>query len=131
MVPCCVSMVPDCPAASPIVLVVEDDAVVRMMARDLLEDASFEVLEAVSADEALRLLEERSDIEVLFIDVDMPGSRNGFEFASLVAERWPRIRLVITFGRCEPRDEDVPDAGQFLPKPYRLSGIVRAIRQAG
>lgn len=124
-------MVPDCPAASPIVLVVEDNALVRMMARDLLEDASFEVLEAVSADEALALLENRSDIDVLFTDVDMPGSMNGFELASLVAERWPRIRLVITSGRYESRDEDVPDHGQFLHKPYQLPEIVRAISQAG
>lgn len=124
-------MLPDCPGSSPLVLVVEDDALVRMMARDLLEDASFEVLEAVSADEALVLLECQPDIGVLFTDIDMPGSMNGLELASLVAERWPHIRLVVTSGRYQPGNEGVPDEGKFVPKPYQLPQIVQAISQAG
>ncbi len=58
-----------------------------MMATDMLEDAGFTVLEAASADEALEILENRSDIGLLFTDMEMPGSMNGFALAARVAER--------------------------------------------
>src|SRR3954469_21852148 len=104
--------------AHSVVLVVEDEALVRMMAVDMLEEAGFTVLEAGTADAAWSLLESRSDIGVLFTDVEMPGSMNGYVLASRVAERWPDIRLVITSGRSYPGHGDVPDDGQFLGKPY-------------
>ncbi|KMO41559.1 response regulator receiver protein [Methylobacterium variabile] len=117
-------------AISP-VLIVEDDELVRMMATEMLEDAGIAVLEATNADEAWQLLEQRSDIRVLFTDVDMPGSMNGFVLAQRVAERWPHIRLVITSGRFQPNPDDVPDDGQFVTKPYRAPAVLRAIAAAG
>ncbi|ACA20679.1 response regulator receiver protein [Methylobacterium sp. 4-46] len=120
-----------CPPSLSRVLVVEDEALVRMMAVDMLEDAGFLVLEAASADEAWALLENRNDIDVLFTDIEMPGSMNGFGLASRVAERWPRIRLVITSGRYRPARRDVPDHGEFLPKPYHANQVLRAFERAG
>lgn len=115
----------------PSVLIVEDDDLVRMMAVDMLEDAGFTVLEAPDDDAAWRLLEQRSYIRVLFTDVDMPSSMNGFVLASRVAERWPNIRLVITSGRFQPDPKEVPDDGQFVIKPYRAPAVLRAIAAAG
>jgi len=104
---------------------------VRMMATDMLEDAGFTVLEAATADAAWTILESRDDIDVLFTDIEMPGSMNGFALAGRVAERWPHIRLVITSGRCRPEPRDVPDHGKFVPKPYRTAQVLAAFDQAG
>ncbi|GEP04902.1 response regulator [Methylobacterium oxalidis] len=112
------------------VLIVEDEDLVRMMAVDMLEDAGFAVVEAACADEAWAILQSRSDIGVLFTDIEMPGSMNGFVLAARVAERWPQIRLVITSGRCRPAPRDVPDHGMFVPKPYLADQVLRAFERA-
>lgn len=114
-----------------VVLVVEDDGLVRLMAVDMLEDADFTVLEAADADAAWQVLEERSDIGVLFTDIEMSGSMNGFVLAARVAERWPHIRLVITSGRCFPEPGDMPDDGRFVAKPYQAASILKAIGRNG
>jgi CheY-like chemotaxis protein len=113
-----------------LVLVVEDEGLVRMMAVDMLEDAGCTVLEAATADEAWQILESRSDIGVLFTDIEMPGSMNGFALAARVAARWPHIRLVITSGRCRPKPDDVPDHGMFVPKPYLADQVLNAFNRA-
>ena len=111
-------------------LIVEDEGFVRLMAVDMLEDAGFEVLEAGTADEAWNVLECRTDVGVLFTDVDMPGSMNGFDLAGRVAECWPHIRLVITSGRHWPQNESLPDNGQFVHKPYHMSQVMSAVANA-
>lgn len=113
------------------VLVVEDESLVRMMAVDMLEDAGYQVIEAPSGDLAWAILQGRDDIDVLFTDIEMPGSLNGFGLANRVAEYWPHIRLVITSGRCWLADADVPDHGLFLPKPYYAAQVLDAFEQAG
>lgn len=116
--------------SSPVVLLVEDELMLRVVARDMLEFYHFSVLEASTADEALCILERRSDIAVIFTDVDMPGSMNGFALAAQAAERWPHIRLVITSGRYWPDNDELPDNGQFLHKPYRMKQLISAIEHA-
>lgn len=99
------------------ILVVEDEAVVRMMAVDMLEDAGYAVHEAGTADEALSLLEGKAKIDVMFTDIRMPGSMDGLALAEIVGNRWPAIGIIITSGHVA-----LPaDIGQavFLPKPYR------------
>jgi CheY-like chemotaxis protein len=113
-----------------VVLLVEDESFVRMTAADMLDDAGFTVIEAANADVAWSVLEHRDDVGVLFTDIDMPGSMDGFVLAARVAERWPHIRLVVTSGRCRPRQGDVPDHGRFVPKPYLMSQVLDAFEQA-
>jgi CheY-like chemotaxis protein len=113
------------------VLVVEDEPIIRMNAVDMLEEAGFEVLEAVNADAPLKLLEARShEIAALFTDIHMPGSMDGMALAALVAERWPEIRPFVTSGRAMLRDADIPDHGRFLAKPYRAAQLTTAIGEA-
>ena len=112
-------------------MIVEDEGIVRMVASDMLEDAGFSTVEAASADAAWDILESRGDIDVLFTDIEMPGSMNGFILAAKVAERWPSIRLVITSGRCRPKANDVPGHGMFVPKPYRAEEVLAAFEMAG
>ena len=75
-----------------VVLIVEDEALVRMPAVDTIEEAGFEILEATNADEAILLLEARLDITVVFTDIEMPGSMNGLRLAEAVRGRWPPIK---------------------------------------
>ena len=113
-----------------LVLVVEDDDLVRLCAVEMLEDAGFAVVDARHADEAWFILHERSDIGAIFTDVDMPGSMCGVTLAARVYENWPDIRLILTSGRHRFDDREVPDHGLFVPKPYSATQVVDAIHQA-
>ena len=86
----------------PVVLVVEDEALIRMLAVDVLEEAGFEVIEAPSADYAVLVLDKRDDIRVVFTDVDMPGRLNGFQLARHIQDHHHRVRVIIGSGKCRP-----------------------------
>ena len=114
--------------APPLVLVVEDELLVRMNALSLLEEAGFGVLEAGSADEAISLLERRKDIRIVFTDINMPGSMDGLRLAHAIRNRWPPIELILTSGLMRVRYEDMPERGLFLRKPYKPSELVQLVR---
>jgi CheY-like chemotaxis protein len=112
-----------------VVLVVEDEPLVRMDAAVNLEDEGFEVIEAATARAALALLEKRNgDVAALFTDVDMPGDMNGLELAGIVYHRWPHIALLVTSGVVRVSGS-LPGGGVFLAKPYTSSTPVRIIRE--
>jgi CheY-like chemotaxis protein len=111
-----------------VVLIVEDEALVRMTAVDMIEEAGFEVLEATNADEAILLLEARRDITVVFTDIEMPGSMDGLRLAQAVRGRWPPIKIIATSGRHVVREGDLPSGGLFLRKPYSPAQISSALR---
>ena len=112
-----------------VVLVVEDEYLIRMMAVDLVETAGFEVAEAANADEAIRILKGRSDIRVVFTDIHMPGSIDGMKLAHFVRRRWPPIELIVTSALFDIRDEDLPTRGVFLPKPYNAGQVVATLHR--
>jgi two-component system, response regulator PdtaR len=111
------------------VLVVEDETLIRLWAADLLEENGFSVLEAKDADAALKVLESRSDVKLLFTDVQMPGSLNGMELAREVHARWPHILLVITSGRERPTCAEIPDHGRFVAKPYSGEELLGQVKE--
>ncbi len=115
--------------AFPLVLVVEDDTLLRMHAAEMIEEAGFQVLEAQNADKAILLLESRMDIRIVFTDIDMPGSMNGLTLAHAVAHRWPPIRIVATSGHFKMGDGDLPTGGRFIAKPYRSNQIISTLRE--
>ena len=102
----------------PVVLIVEDEAVVRASAVDWVEEAGFEAVEAEDADEAIRILESRDDIRVVFTDINIRGSIDGLKLAHAVRNRWPPIKLVVTSGQILPAKTDLPEGGRFFAKPY-------------
>ena len=113
------------------VLVVEDESLIRMMVVDMLEEAGFAVTEAPHADAAWAILERCPEaIRVLFTDIDMPGSMDGFVLAGRVADAWPHIGLVVTSGGRGMADRDVLDSGRFLSKPYRPADLMQVIQEA-
>jgi two-component system, response regulator PdtaR len=109
------------------VLIVEDEMIVRLVGVDAAADAGYEVLEAGSADEALRIIEDAGDIQILFSDIRMPGSMNGLELAQLVHDRWPDIKILLTSGDTWPPKDAIPDEGRFLAKPYKLERLQREL----
>jgi len=121
-------MVPGSGAKAPAVLIVDDEPLVRLCAVETVEDAGFEVIEAANADEALRILESRSDIHVVFTDVHMPGSMDGLKLAHAIRNRWPPIKIIVTSGREKVAEQDLPAGGRFVAKPYDPSEIRDALR---
>jgi CheY-like chemotaxis protein len=114
----------------PVVLVVEDDFLLRMDAANIIKDAGFDALEASNADEAIAILESRNDVAVVFTDIQMPGSMDGLKLARAVRGRWPPIKIVTTSGQCVVEASDLPEGGRFLPKPYspmQVSGLLREL----
>ena len=111
-----------------VILLVEDEVLVRMVAADVLSDAGFTVLESTNAEEALRLLETRSDVQVLFTDVNMPGALDGLGLAQIVHERAPTIGILIGSGRIRPCPGELPPGVRFIPKPYAPSALTDAVR---
>jgi CheY-like chemotaxis protein len=112
-----------------VVLVVEDQTLVRMFMSDFLDEAGFKVFEAVSADEALTLLEARPDVQAVVTDVEMPGCMNGIELARAVRDRWPGVGLIVTSGRQRLGLEELPDEVAFLAKPCLPETMISVIRQ--
>lgn len=117
------------PASTPVVLVVEDEMVLRMRAVDIVEDAGFVPIEAVSADEAMRILEARDDISLLFTDIQMPGSMDGLKLAHAAHMRWPHIKIILVSGQIAVTDEDKPDDSEFFPKPLEVQQMVLEIQR--
>lgn len=113
----------------PIVLIVEDEFLIRMQAVDMVSTAGFEAVEAESADEAILILERRFDIAVVFTDINMPGSMDGLKLAAAVRGRWPPIKIVATSGLRKIGKDDLPSGGRFLPKPYSPSQLVGTLRE--
>jgi CheY-like chemotaxis protein len=112
-----------------VILVVEDEVLIRMGAVQMLEEAGFEVVEASNADDAMSILELRSDIRAIFTDINMPGTLDGLRLARAVRGRWPPIHLILTSGLVSPREEDFPANGRFIRKPYDSAHVVATVRE--
>ncbi len=112
----------------PKVLVVEDEMVLRMRAADIVEDAGFTPVEAVNADEAIAILESRSDIAVLFTDIQMPGSMDGLKLAHAVHARWPDIKIVLVSGQVKPTDAERPADSRFFGKPLGVEQMIAELQ---
>jgi two-component system, response regulator PdtaR len=108
------------------VLVVEDEALVRLTICEGLASEGYEVLSAATADEAIEILESRNDISTVFTDVEMPGSMDGLKLAAAVRDRWPPINIVVTSGKSRPGNTQMPRNIQFIGKPYQTADVVRA-----
>ena len=114
--------------SSTVVLVVEDNLLIRMGFVAMIEDAGIEVLEASNADEAIVVLEARADVTVMFTDIEMPGSMDGLKLAFAVRDRWPPITLIIASGRVPPRTDEMPIRTTFLRKPYTEAAVIEAVQ---
>jgi CheY-like chemotaxis protein len=113
----------------PVVLIVEDEYLVRTGTRAAVEMAGFDVLEAGDADEAIGILAARDDVSLIFTDVHMPGSMDGLKLAHFVRDRWPPVKIVATSARVRITASDLPEGGRFLPKPYSAADIASTLHE--
>jgi two-component sensor histidine kinase/CheY-like chemotaxis protein len=112
----------------PKVLIVEDEMILRMRAVDIVEDAGFHPVEAVNADEALAILESRSDISLLFTDIQMPGSIDGLKLAHAVHDRWPSIKIILVSGHVKPSASETPTNSRFFRKPLGVKQMITELQ---
>jgi CheY-like chemotaxis protein len=122
-------MPPDHTLLPRVVLVVEDEMLLRMRAVDMVEDAGYVPVEAVDADEALTILQSRSDIALLFSDIQMPGSMSGLQLALAVHERWPRIKIILVSGQLKLSQSEIPENSRFFGKPLDSVEMIAEIRK--
>ena len=110
------------------ILIVEDDPFLKFLTVNIVEDAGFVALEAADADEAVAILEARSDIALLLTDINMPGSMDGLKLAHAVRKRWPPIKIIVVSGHVLPADCDLPADSRFFAKPYHGERMISEIR---
>jgi CheY-like chemotaxis protein len=115
-------------ASKQIVLIVEDEPLLRMAAVNFISEAGFETLEAGDAAQAIVILESRPDIRLVFTDIHMPRGIDGLKLAALIRDRWPPIQIVLTSGYTAPSLDTLPSRCAFIPKPYRPEALIDALR---
>jgi len=109
------------------VLVVEDEALIRMFATEIATEAGFRCIEASSAEEAMRLLETDTSIGIVFTDIHMAGAMDGLEMSNVVRGRWPPVRFLIVSGHCKVEPHLLPSESRFFSKPYDADDIVASL----
>ncbi|MBY2983609.1 response regulator [Rhizobium leguminosarum] len=110
-----------------VVLVVEDSTIIRMGAVDLVISAGYEALEACDADEAIGILESRDDVDLVFTDVQMPGTMDGIKLSHYINDRWPPVRLIVASGAAILEESNLPTGSRFFSKPYDSHAIIDAM----
>jgi CheY-like chemotaxis protein len=109
-------------------LIVEHDKLLKLLTADIMEDAGFATLQAGDADEAVTILEFRSDIALLLTSVAMPSSMDGFGLAHTVCKRWPAIKIIVASGQVRPTGYNLPKDSRFFLKPYDTRIMISEIR---
>ena len=112
---------------APVVLVAEDEELVRLYAADLLTEAGYKVIDVASAEAALEAMAEQPNIRVLFTDIQMPGKLDGIQLARRVHQQWPEVLLLITSGGRQPATAEIADHGHFIAKPYLPTDVLKEI----
>lgn len=110
-----------------VVLVVEDEPLLRIDAVDMVEDAGYEAVQAGNSAQAIEALESRDDIRIVISDIHMPPGMDGISFVSLARERWPHLHIVLVSGNVDRAEVRLPQGGVFFSKPYRQSDLMRAL----
>ncbi|QLH71832.1 response regulator [Rhodopseudomonas palustris] len=110
-----------------VVLIVEDSTIIRMGAVDLVLSAGYEALEANDAEGAIRILEARNDVDIVFTDVRMPGTMDGIKLSHYIHDRWPPVKLIVASGEAILEKSSLPTGSRFFSKPYDERSITDAI----
>src|ERR1700712_4941412 len=115
--------------SQPVMLIAEDEPLIRMCAVDFAEEAGYLGLEAGDSAHALAILERGENVDILFTDITLPGEMDGIGLAELVAERWPRVRVMLASGALAGLPVDIAPGAFRLPKPYGMTQFLEAVEQ--
>jgi DNA-binding NtrC family response regulator len=121
-------MVLDLSCIPAVVLIVEDEMMLRMHAVDMVEDAGYTPIEASDAAEAVAILESRSDVALMCTDIQMPGSMDGVGLAQAVHVRWPSIKIIVVSGQLKPPSIELPPCSRFFDKPLEAGQMIAQMR---
>jgi len=113
----------------PAILTVEDEFLVSEYFVAVLEEAGYSVVASKNADEAIAILESRDDVDIVFTDINMPGSMDGLSLAAAVRDRWPTIKLIVTSGKGRPESREMPVGSRFISKPAGPEAILSVVCQ--
>ena len=111
------------------VLVIEDEPVLRLYVLDVVEEAGFDPVEAASAGDAIRILEQRPDIRIVYMDLDMPHGVKGIEVAAAIRNRWPPIEIILTAAFFTRGNIELPERAEFYPKPIQRDQLISAMQR--
>ena len=111
-----------------VVLIVEHDELLKLLTANIMENAGFAALQAGDADEALAILETRSDIALMLTSVTMPGSMDGLDLARTVRKRWPAIKTIIASSQVRLIGSDLTAGSRFVLKPYHVPTMISGVR---
>lgn len=111
-----------------VVVLAEDEWLLRLYQADLLAEEGYSVLQAATAEEAAEILRVRAEVQVLVTDVEMPGELDGFGLVRLARIIRPTVGVVITSGRASPRGSDLQGEAVFLAKPFTPAQFLEAVR---
>jgi CheY-like chemotaxis protein len=111
----------------PVVLIVESEALIRMSAVHMVQDAGFSSLDVSNADDAIEVLEKRRDVRAVFTDINMTGSMDGLKLAHAIRGRWPPIHLIVTSGL--NMADKLPADGRFILKPYSAEQVAAVLSE--
>lgn len=115
------------PKLKGVVLVVEDNQLIRIIMSEIIEASGFECISVSNARTAISILSDRPDVQVVFTDIEMPGEMDGVELAHLVRNRWPSISLIVTSGKGLLENFTLPKDVPFFRKPYDNNAILEVI----
>jgi CheY-like chemotaxis protein len=110
-----------------VILLAEDETLIRLVANDMLTDAEYRVVEARDGQEALAILAKQNAVRAVLTDVNMPHV-DGLALAKIVRERWPHIGVVIASGK--PMPSGLPFGTRFISKPYRPEDVLQELKAA-
>ena len=112
-----------------VILVVDDEPLIRSFIRDTLEASGYVVTEAANAHEALARL-DTGGIAAVLTDIEMPGGLSGLDLARMIRAMWPSLALILMSGRTLPRADDLPAHTRMLTKPFSPERLIEMMRAA-
>jgi CheY-like chemotaxis protein len=116
-------------ASSDVVLVVDDDELVRDITIAMVDEAGLPSIVAANADEAVAVLETRPDVFLVITDINMSGSMDGLKLAHAIRHRWPPVKIIVVSGQAWLAQDELPSKAVFIRKPYKSADLSAAIQR--
>nr|WP_289721510.1 response regulator [Rhizobium sp. S152] len=113
----------------PIAVVVDDEPFILMNTSDIISNVGYAIVEATTAEHAYDFLQEHSSVQLLFTDVQTPGTTDGFELARNVARRWPDICVVVASIAAVPAPGDLPENAKFISEPFSAETVLGVLQE--